>query len=171
MQTPQPAQNQPDPQKTAEKQRLFKSFSSGAMAFWYIAGLSVVNSLIAIFGGGTFFAIGLGVSLFVDSIASALAAELGGNWVIKVLGLLISLAFAGLFAMFGYFALRLRRWAFVVGLVLYILDTVLIFYLTQPQPPGTIIHLYFLWLIWRGSRALVKLQAMQPVTPPTFPSA
>ena len=45
---------------------------SGARWFWWIAGLSLVNSVILHSGGGTSFVIGLGFTQIVDALFQSL---------------------------------------------------------------------------------------------------
>ena len=48
------------------------AFKGGANWFFWIAGLSVINSLIITFGGEMSFVIGLGITQFIDGISIAL---------------------------------------------------------------------------------------------------
>src|SRR4051794_40879026 len=51
-------------------QSLVQQGRNGANWFYWIAGLSLVNSVILLTGGNTFFFIGLGVTMMADAIAT-----------------------------------------------------------------------------------------------------
>src|SRR5579862_2442373 len=77
---PPPAPAETEPEKPAESARqasvakileLQRSAHKGANWFYWIAGLSIVNSLIMHGGGGIYFVVGLSVTLVVDAIALA----------------------------------------------------------------------------------------------------
>ncbi len=175
-QQPQPLQ-QPayDAAKMEEMQRLTfvmnlqRAMKSGASNFYWIAGLSVVNSLVNIFGGGVFFVMGLGVTLFIDVVAGGISQELGGNTVVLIMGLLFSLVFDVVFIAFGYFAARGHRWAFITGMILYGLDAALLLYFQDWLAFG--FHLFFLYGIWQGFAALGKLKAFEAANPMAVPPA
>lgn len=177
-QEPQPAQPpQPayDPAMMAEMERrtavmnIGRAVKYGANNFYWIAGLSVVNSLIAIFGGGVFFVIGLGVTLLIDSIAAGVSQEVGGSPLVLGIGFLFSLIFDLIFVAFGYFAGKGNRWAFIAGMVFYGLDALLM--LVFQEWIGFGFHLYFMWGIWQGMSALGKLKAFEAAKPTAIPPA
>src|SRR5580658_5715611 len=88
--------------------------------FYWIAGLSLINSAVVIFGGSFHFVVGLGVTSVVD----VLAKQAGSAGVI--LDLTINGFVAALFCLFGSFAGKAQKWAFLVGMVLYALDGLLL---------------------------------------------
>lgn len=89
------------------------SIASAAKWFWWIAGLSLVNTVLIHSGSDTSFAVGLGMTLLADVVLRDVMAVAA----FVVDGLVI-----GFFVAMGYFALRGHRWAFVVGGVVYLLD-------------------------------------------------
>lgn len=114
----------------------------GAKWFYWIAGLSLVNSAVMIFGGNFHFVIGLGITSVVD----AMAKQVGSAGV--VLDLIINCIVAGVFALFGYFACKAQKWAFIVGMSLYLLDGLLL--LTVRDFLSVAFHAYALYCIYRG---------------------
>jgi len=154
--------NSHEPNRVMANADLQRRMKSGASNFYWIAGLSVINSLVTIFGGGFYFVIGLGVTLIIDGLSSGIAQELGGSPVVLGLGFLFSLVFDAIFALFGFFASKRHRWAFITGMVFYALDALLM--LAFQEWIGFGFHLYFLWGIWTGFQALGKLRASQPQT-------
>src|SRR5688572_28411552 len=55
---------------TADQQHLEMRLKSGASWFYWIAGLSIINSIAALSGAGWGFIVGLGVTQIVDEFAS-----------------------------------------------------------------------------------------------------
>ena len=142
--------------KVMEIETLQRQMKSGGRTFYWVAALSVINSLVSIFGGSIYFVIGLGITLLNDSFVNAVAEELGGSLLLLGLGFLFSLIFDLLFVVFGYYAVKGNRWAFIIGMVFYGLDSVLM--LVFREWIGFLFHLYFLWGAFRGVQALSKLE-------------
>src|SRR5882724_7505923 len=90
----------------------------GACASWFlwIAGLSIVNSVLAVSGAGLHFLFGLGITEIVDAFAN----HSGGAG--AVLGVVVNGFIAGLFVLFWYFGKQGQMWAFFVGMGLYVVD-------------------------------------------------
>jgi hypothetical protein len=113
--------------------------------FYWIAGLSLINSAVVIFGGSFHFVVGLGITSVVD----ALAKQAGSAGV--VLDLIINGCIAGLFILFGSFASKTQKWAFLVGMSLYALDGLLL--LTARDILSAAFHAYALYSLYRGLAA------------------
>ena len=132
---------------------------TGANDFYWIGGLSVLNSFISMLEGGLTFVIGLGLTQLVDAFARIFSNDVpDGALIFKVIGLVISVGIASIFAMFGYFAGKGERWAFIVGMILYALDALLLLVFTDWI--GFFFHLYFLWGLWNGLKALDQLKKL-----------
>jgi hypothetical protein len=169
-------QNMPNPADQGQINHIMmvanlqRRVKNGANNFYWIAGLSVINFLIYIFGAGVTFVVGLGAAQFVDGFSSAVASSIpSATLVIKGIGLLINLGLAGVFVFFGIFAGKGQRWAFITGLVLYAVDAA--FVLAFRDYIGFAFHLFFLWLLFNGLRALDKLRQTVPqtISDPAFP--
>ena len=171
--TPQPAQSAlPDQAFEMNKLQaavaeLTRRMKSGANNFYWIAALSVINSLVLGFGGSSYFVVGLASTLIVDSVFVEIANSAGGSLVVKLIGLAISVCIAGIFALFGLFANRGKSWAFIVGMVLYVLDTLLM--LAFQEWMGLIFHGFFLFGLFGGLRALNELNKLTPPKATDFP--
>lgn len=124
---------------------------SGASWFYWVAGLSLINSVVAFTGSDWRFLIGLGITQILD----ALGAEFGGAG--KVIVLLLNLMVAGVFILFGFFANKRHLWAFITGMVLFALDGV-IFILAQDWI-GVGFHAFVLFCFFRGLQACRELKA------------
>ena len=96
---------------------------NGANWFFWIAGLSVLNSIIYLLDAQLSFIVGLAATQIVDGIATAVIEQIPeGLAFLRVMALLIDLAVVGLFAGFGLLARRGKAWAFIIGMGLYFLD-------------------------------------------------
>jgi len=173
---PQPTQSSTTDERLIAMQRaqaalteLKRQMKNGANNFYWIAGLSVVNSLILGFGGNSYFVVGLATTLFVDGFFAEMARQLTGAEIfVRLVGIAISVFIAAIFVFFGVFANKGKRWAFIVGMVLYALDALLM--LAFQEWMGLIFHGLFLFGLFGGIRALGGLQKMmQPQRQTDFP--
>ena len=140
----------------------------GANNFYWIAALSVINSILSMTGSGTYFVIGLAVTLMVDGMTIGLSESLPDvSAIVKIIGLVLSILIAGVFALFGFFASQGKRWAFLVGMVLYGLDGLIM--LAFADWIGVLFHGFFLWGLFGGWRALGELQKMSSQKQTDFP--
>ncbi len=166
--SPYPSQ-QPNPQMVMIAQ-LARRASSGATNFYWIAALSVINSIVSVFGGGMYFVVGLAISLLVDGFFLGMAEAFpDAKLIAQLIGLVISAVLSALFAMFGYFAIKGKRWAFLTGITLYAFDTLLM--LVFREWMGVLFHLFFLWGLFNGFRALNQLQKFLPQEPSDLPQS
>lgn len=107
MQTPAP--NQVDQRLT----------SSASWLYW-VAGLSAINLVITMSGGTWQFAMGLGLTQVLSGLGEALGT------LAKPITIAASVAIIATLCFLGYMACRGVVWAFVVGLIVLILDTLLL---------------------------------------------
>ena len=124
---------------------------AGAKWFYWIAALSIINSIVVIAGGNFHFVVGLGITSVVDAFAKRVGSA--GS----VLDVIINGFVAGLFVLFGTFAVKAQKWAFVVGMMLYVLDGLLLLRLRDFLGVG--FHAYALFAIYRGYTAAKQVQA------------
>ena len=133
--------------------------ASGANWFFWIAALSMINSVLLITGTGWSFIVGLGVTQMVDAIAAESEA------VPAVAAVAVNAVIAGLFVLFGVMARKRHTWAFVVGMVVYVLDG-LLFVLVQDWLSAGF-HAFALFCVFKGFQALNELRrqarAVRPV--------
>lgn len=108
-------------ESTSEKKvKLEKRFRNGAHGFYWIAGLSIVNSVLWLQGSQRTFLMGLGITQLLDGIAISISQQAGP--VVKYAAFAFDVMAAAVFVVFGIFANRKQGWAFLVGLILYGLD-------------------------------------------------
>lgn len=136
---------------------LTRRMRGGAANFFWIAGLSVVNSVLAFTGSDTRFVIGLAVTQFVDALASIISKDVPeASTILTIIAVVIDLVVVGIFAFFGYFARTGRRWAFIIGMMLYAFDALVMLVFQDWLAFG--FHLFFLFGLFNGLRALNQLQ-------------
>lgn len=140
-----------------ERHRLEGQHRSGANWFYWIAGLSVINTLVWLFGARGTFLIGLGITQLVDGIVQAVVANVQQDiaLVVRMVGLVVNVGIAVLFVVFGLLAKQRRRWAFIVGMALYALDGLLFIWVRDWWSFG--FHLLVLYALYSGLKALNEL--------------
>lgn len=111
----------------------------GANWFYWIAGLSLVNTAVALGGGRFHFVLGLGITEITDAFQAPQA---------RMVGYGIDLLVLAFFVMCGYFAGKLKKWAFVMGMAFYLLDGGIM--LIAQDWLGLAFHAYALFCIWKG---------------------
>ncbi len=130
---------------------------TSAQWFYWVAALSLINSLIYLFKGDVSFLAGLAVS----QIADAFAAHLGffGPYFNLGLDLIIAFFVCG----FGYLAAQGSRAALIVGMILYALDGGIYLLFSAYLP--ALFHAYVLYRMgrgWMARRQLDELVANSP---------
>jgi len=113
--------------------------------FYWIAGLSLINSVVVISGGNFHFLVGLGITSVVD-VLTRQAGSLG-----IVLDLIINGSVAAVFFLFGNCAGKAQKWAFFVGIGLYALDGLLLLMGGDIFSVG--FHAFALYCLYRGLAA------------------
>lgn len=136
-----------------QKARVLHLVGAGASWFIWIAGLSLVNSVIGMAGGNVHFIVGLGISQLVDAVAH----QAGSAGI--VLDLIINGIVAGVFVLFWHFARKGQRWAFLTGMVLYAADAVLL--ITFQDWFSVAFHCYALFRIYNGFKGLSVLGQLE----------
>jgi len=139
----------PSPSAVDDKrERLLRLRRSGALWFYWVAGLSVVNSLASLTGQHWRFILGLGIT----QLADALAAHSGrGVGAVAVMDAVI----VGGFVLLGRFAQRGRVWAFGVGAAIYALDGLI--FVGLRDWIGVAFHVFVLVMTVRGLDAARRL--------------
>jgi hypothetical protein len=139
---------------------LERQLKSSASWFYWIAALSMINWIASAFRIGYSFIIGLGATQLVDGIAQSLIEELGSGYttLLTVVSFVATLAISGTYALFGYAGSRRANWAFVIGIVLYILDALLFVWAGDYMP--LIFHAWALFALLRGPGTIKKLRKL-----------
>jgi len=142
------AQSQTTQAGLVERQALESRRRSGGQWFYWVAGLSLINTVLAVTGQTWRFILGLGITRLIQELGQQSAAA-------NITAAIVGLAVIGLFAFLGQRAVHGYRWAFVVGMVLFALDGV-IFLLIQDWA-GVGFHAFALVMIYKGYSAARQL--------------
>ena len=130
-----------------------RDMRTGANWFFWIAALSVINTFVVTFGGTFNFAVGLGVTRYVDGMLPGQAGP-GGYPELPLAALGLNILIAAAFAGFGYFARRGSDVAFVIGMFLYVADAMVV--LGFKDFFGFAFHLLALFFLFKGLLASRK---------------
>ena len=155
----------PAPAATAEARQII-ILRSGANWFFWIAGLSVINSVIAATGSNLNFVVGLGATQAVDAFGSVVIGGSAGTVIALVFDALLAAGFAGL----GLAARKGASWGFIVGMSLYGLDALLLAWASDWL--SVAFHafaLFFLFTGFRASRQLAAAHAAAQIPPGIAP--
>lgn len=139
---------------------LEKQHQDGAGWFFWIAGLSMVNSAIVLAGSDWSFLIGLGFTQIIDGIALAIAEESGGQGkaVLTVIAFLLDAMVAASFVIWGVLARKGFRWAYLVGMVIYAFDGLIFLLVMDFLSMG--FHVFALYCLWKGFKACGQLKRL-----------
>jgi len=139
-------------QSSAQSMMAMAAVRRGAHWFYWIAGLSVVNTIAALSGGNFHFVLGLGITEVTDALQAPQA---------RMVGFFIDLLVLGFFCMCGYFGAKAQKWAFLMGMAFYLLDSGIT--LLAQDWLAFAFHIYALICIWRGFSHIAKTRATEHV--------
>ncbi len=147
------------------------SFSSdGPGVFYYIAGISLLNSVLIIFKVGFYGS--LAITTLISGIGLVIAESVNGgtmaSFIINAIAFLINAVIAGIVAGFGYISGKGHAWAYVVGMIAYTVDALIMLWLGDWIE--VLVHLYVLYLLWKGWSALRKINVTIAKAESTSPS-
>jgi hypothetical protein len=141
-----------------QKLRAEQLVKNGAGWFLAIAGLSIVNSVLTLSGAHFSFIFGLGITQIVDAVG-----QQGGSTG-STLGLVVNAFIAGVFVLFWNFARKGEKWAFIVGMGLYLIDGLIL--IPFKDYFSVAFHAYALFRIYGGMQGIPELQRLQQVLAP-----
>jgi hypothetical protein len=151
---------------------LTNRIKSGIGWFYWIAGLSLVNSVLFLLGATFSSVVGLAATLVIDAFMTGVAKGIGSDigLVFRVVGFVIDLIIAGIFIGIGYLGVKRFRWVVVLGMVFYLIDALI--YLLFRGWMSAAFHAWALWNMWQGLQAINKLNALEKsIAPETaFPT-
>ena len=148
-----PAENE-----MSEVESLVAMRGKGASWFFWIVGLSIINTIIASFGSDSGFSLGLATTLLSDGLASESIKE-GSAGSARFIALFFDLLVFAFYAFCGVKAMRGASWAFVLGLVFFALDTLIM--LAVQEWLGVALHVWAIISLWSGLSANNKLKKIQ----------
>ena len=146
-------------QMESEVRELFVRGKNGAAWFYWIAVLSLINTVVAVSGGGIMFALGLDITMITDTIATEVALKPGGNMIVLIVALVFDAIMLGLLVLCGRLSQRRMLFVYALGMGLYLLDGILSLMLGSVV--SIAIHGYALWSMWSGFAAYRQLNALE----------
>ena len=148
---------------------IYQRYKSGANWFYWIAGLTLVTSIVAFAGGDWRFLISLGTTQFFDAFAEGLSSDLGGAP--KVIALVLDIFVTALFVLFGVLAGKKLLPAYMIGMIVFGLDGLVSLMLQDLI--GVLAHAVVLFFLVRGymaGRELMALEREMAQAPPPAPA-
>jgi hypothetical protein len=150
----------PKMQFTSQKFFLEQKINSNLRWFYWIGGMSILNSIIAAASGGLSFVVGLGITQVIDVIMAGVAENLGsGGYIVQVFGWIIDLVIAGFFIALGALSKKRITWLIIVGMVFYALDAILL--LIFEDFYSALFHGLGLWGLFTGLRQIAQLKKFE----------
>ncbi len=147
---------------------------AGKACSWFaiIAAFSAVNSILVLADAKFNFFVGLGATQVVDALL-AIARERAQPQIAGIMtaiGLLVNLGIIGVLVAIWQLSKRGSAPAYVIGMVLYLLDTLI--FLAVGYWAGAALHAFFLMSLW-GGYAFVRQRprAEQALSQPEMVSA
>ncbi len=144
-----------------ERAKLQQQHLQGASWFFWIAALSMVNSIIILTGNEWSFIVGLGITQVIDAVAVAVAPDAGSA--ATFVALFLDVLVAAFFVLLGVFARRGIQVVYVMGMVLYALDGAIFLLVADWLSVG--FHAFALFCIFGGFKACRTLAAMEQQQP------
>jgi hypothetical protein len=148
-----------DQDRVERKLRLESQYANGASWFYWIAGLSIINTVVGLFNGSMSFISGLGITQIIDGISYALKDGYGNG--IVYFGVGIDVVIILVFAVLGILSHRGKNWAMIVGAILYSLDTLTFLIVTDYLSIG--FHILAVYSIIKGIQAGNKLRSYEQI--------
>ncbi len=152
-----------------KKLALEAAIKNGVSWFFWIGGLSIINTIIYFLNGSLTFVVGLGITQLVDGFAAGMATRAGANAnLVQMVGFVVDIAIAGVFIAAGILGLKRYRWAIIAGMVLYALDTVI--FVVFEVWLGLAFHALALFGLLRGLLSINQLKKLEESSPVPIPS-
>jgi hypothetical protein len=144
-----------------EQQKLEKQIRLGSSWLTWISGLTVVNTVMAFQGMKMVLALPLVLPIGIAMTEHDRHKGIKG----AIITAIFTIFCVSIFFILGYFAKRGARWAFIAGIVFYILDTVI--WLTMKNPFVIFFHIF---AIWRIAAALTPVKQLSELKNSVFQS-
>jgi hypothetical protein len=139
-----------------------KTIKGSGSWFWWVAGLSIANSVAAMLELKYGMILGLGLGQFIDAMFfyDAEGNSLDPSLLARGVHLFLTACVVGVFVILGWFARRFSVAAFVTGMVLYALDALLFVLVGDWVAVG--FHAFVLFMLWGGLSVLRLVRAQTP---------
>jgi len=169
MSTPEPAPSPTPPAETAERQEFRQRMllqmraRAGINWFYWVAGLTIINTIIFVTGNTPNYFLGLGLSQMVDSYTVTVATGTEMAPLMRWVAAAIDVLLAGVFIIFGFRGQRSYRSWIVAGIGLYTLDGLIFLFFSVWL--GVLFHAFVIYKLVGGMRAMDELNQMGPPAP------
>lgn len=150
----------------AEQIKIENQFKSGTNWFFWIAGLSMINSASSLSGSSWHFVIGLSVTQFLDEVARSVHGPYGNAF--SMIAFIMDFGFAALFVSLGFWAKQKSPAGFILGMIIYGFDSLLLLFIGSII--GLVFHALALVFIFMGLQSLRKLEAQAAAAAAPSPS-
>ncbi len=146
-----------------EVEALEKRIKGCGSWFYWIAALTFLNSVSAFFGSEWGFYLGVSALQALDYAVQAAPT------VVRAIVVSVDLSVAAGIAFLGYLAMRRQAWPFLLGVILYGLDTLLNVFalLVGGSVIGLALHGWALFSLFLGFKAVREWRQRAPSTPAT----
>jgi len=147
-----------------EYAQLQEGLDSGAGWFYWIAVLSLVNSVLFITGSEWGFYISLAVTSIVDGLAMGAIEEFNNPTIIKSIAFGFNLVITGICGFFGFMAKKKQLWAFYIGMTLLALDGAIMALFQEWI--SVAFHGYAIFCIFKGTQCAKAMKQIEISMPP-----
>jgi hypothetical protein len=149
----------PSPAQAEEaRMKLMIEITKSGSWFYWIAGMTGINTLLTLFQANFTLILGLGITQIIYGFAVLLASAAEAVWV-RGLSVGLDVLIIGLFVFFGFQVIKKANiWAFYVGTAIYAIDTFV--YIWAGDWLGVVFHLFVLWQFGMGISKLSKLRQL-----------
>ena len=144
-------------QAIEENLKIENKIKSRASLFFLIAGASISNLILLLADREGIYIIGLGTTYIIHGIGLEASKDLG-NLAITI-AFVFQFLVAGIFIIFGAFAIKGNSWAFIIGMILYALDGLIFLSVLFLLPFG--LHIFVLFFIYGGFKANKSLKSIE----------
>jgi hypothetical protein len=133
---------------------------NGANWYFWVAGLSLVNSAIMLSGGDTHFVIGLGITFMADIMANVIGQQHPEHaQMLKLAVLGFDLIVAAVVIGFAFLSRKRFLFIFGLGMFLYLLDGLIFVWIQDWM--SVAFHAYALYGLWGGLNAFRQLKQVE----------
>jgi len=146
------------------------SVNKDAGWFFFIGGLSIINTVLIHTGAGLSFVVGLTITQFIDAFGIGMVQATQTESAVQIIPIITSILSVGislLFLLFGWFGRKCMRIPFLIGIILYILDSLLL--ALFPSVLSIIFHIVAIIFLFRGWKTIGMIKEIRDNPSNMFP--
>ncbi len=126
-----------------------------------IGAFSIINSLFIYTQSNINFIISLGMTQVIDHLLSGMNSPQSGLTISLMVGLTVNFILSAFFILLGYLGRKHIKWAFIVGWILYLFDSII--YIYGGDFVGFAGHVFALAFIQKGYSTLKELSILEEI--------